>query len=120
MTRLDDGLAAQVQREGAPMHGRMPGGAEMAPGCPRYPSPNSPEPERCLGAGGDAAHGGLEGVPALKEQLDESFRFMEGLVATWLEGAHNREIARILDAIKAELDRRGVPISPYCPRAPSG
>jgi hypothetical protein len=58
----------------------------------------------------DAAHEGLEGGLAMEEPSDESFGFMEGLVATWLEGARYGEIARVLDTIKAELDRRGAPI----------
>jgi hypothetical protein len=66
----------------------------------------------------DTAHEGLEGGLAMEERSDESFRFMEGLVATWLEGARYGEIARVLDAIKAELDRRGAPIPPDGP--PSG
>lgn len=48
----------------------------------------------------------------MEERSDESFRFMEELVATWLEGARYGEIARVLDTIKAELDRRGAPIPP--------
>lgn len=60
----------------------------------------------------DAAHEGLEGGLAMEERSDESFRFMEELVATWLEGARYGEIARVLDTIKAELDRRGAPIPP--------
>jgi hypothetical protein len=60
----------------------------------------------------DAAHGGLEGGLAMEERFDESFSFMEELVATWLEGARCGEIARVLDAIKAELDRRGASIPP--------
>ena len=43
---------------------------------------------------------------AMEERCDESFRFMEQLVATWLEGAHHTEIARVLDLIRAELSRR--------------
>jgi hypothetical protein len=60
----------------------------------------------------DAAQDGLEGGLAMEERSDESFSFMEELVATWLEGARCGEIARVLDAIKAELDRRGASIPP--------
>ncbi|HJS59502.1 MAG TPA: hypothetical protein VKA01_15465 [Vicinamibacteria bacterium] len=61
----------------------------------------------------DTAHEGLEGGLAMEEPSDDSFRFMEELVATWLEGARYGEIARVLDTIKAELDRRGAPIPPH-------
>jgi hypothetical protein len=42
----------------------------------------------------------------MKNRLDESFTFMEALITTWLKGAHDGEVARILDVIKAELDQR--------------
>lgn len=44
----------------------------------------------------------------MEERSDNSFRFMEELVATWLEGAHHTEISRLLEVIKAELRRRGL------------
>lgn len=47
----------------------------------------------------------------MQDRWDGSFRFMEELVANWLEGAHDAEIARVLDLIRAELSRRGQPLS---------
>lgn len=44
----------------------------------------------------------------MDERPTESFRFMEDLITGWLEGAHRSEIARILDAIKAELRKRAL------------
>ena len=57
-----------------------------------------------------------------EERSDESFKFMEELIANWLEGAHRAEIARVLDMIKAELRRRALadtaPSPPGALRAP--
>ena len=44
----------------------------------------------------------------MEERPIESFRFMEDLITGWLEGAHRSEIARILDAVKAELRKRAL------------
>lgn len=44
----------------------------------------------------------------MEERPNESFRFMEELITSWLEGAHRTEIARILDAIKSELRKRAL------------
>lgn len=58
-----------------------------------------------------------------EERSDESFKFMEELIANWLEGAHRAEIARVLDVIKAELRRRALadaaPSPPGAIRAPA-
>ena len=54
----------------------------------------------------------------MDERADQSFRFMEELIATWLEGAHHTEISRVLDAIKAELRRRGLDSGAMSSRAP--
>ena len=49
-----------------------------------------------------------KGAAPMEERPTESFRFMEDLITCWLEGAHRSEIARILDAIKAELRKRAL------------
>lgn len=43
----------------------------------------------------------------MKGTPEDAFRHMESLFHTWLEGARDREILRLLELFREELGRRG-------------
>jgi hypothetical protein len=47
----------------------------------------------------------------MRRQSSESFQSMEKLLESWLAGARLPEALRVLQLIKAELNRRGVVLS---------
>ncbi len=43
----------------------------------------------------------------MEDNPRENWKPMESLFRTWLEGARDREVLRLLELVRDELDRRG-------------